>query len=193
MRSIKNCGSKRSDLTMDCVQFIGDFMTESVKVLEHISNEEQPPLSWKDLESIRDKFNDASSDKKALCELLEDMKKAFQKRGNVKLWKPIVLEEIDAEFQKHFMKGENVTFWLFNPEDVRNVEAYMQYCAGVDRVLRTHAGNVPKYAREWFAFYSIWQYHELPFPMPLGTRTVVGALEKLLAQYKPGVLEVSRI
>ena len=179
-------------LTMDNMQFLGDFMTASVDVLEHISSEEKLPLLRKDLETIQDEYNNPNSDKTVLDERLEGMKKAFQTRGSLKQWDEDVLEEIDGQFAQHYMQGEKVALWLFHPEDRQNNEAFMKYCAGVDRVLRAHTDTVPKYAREYFTFYSIWQYHGHQFPVPLGTQKVVRAMEILLDLYRPGVIEVSK-
>lgn len=165
-------------------------MTDSVEILEHIANEETPALKRSELEAIRDAFGEESSDKDALRERLSGMATSFRGRGNVTQWRTIVLEKIDECFEQHFMSSGAVYTWVFVPDNAQYLNAYARYCAGVDRILSTYSHQVPRHARDYFAYYSIWEVQGYAFPMPLGTSKVVSALETTLNEYRDGVIEV---
>jgi len=173
------------------LQFIGDFLTESVQILEHLACEEEPPLRRHELELIRDAFGDENSDKEVLAKRLEGMVKAFGKRGALKGWRPMILDKIDLCFEEHYMMDKEILACAFLPNSGENQNAYMKYCAGVDEILATHSDLVPPYARDYFAFYSIWEMQGYAFPMPIGTSKVVSVLEAIVNGYCDGFVEVS--
>ncbi len=176
---------------MICLQFIGDFLTESVQVLEHLACEEEPPLCLAELELIRDSFGDEKSDKDVLRKWLEVMEPVFRKRGSLKGWRPETLDKIDDCFEEHYMLDKEVLTFAFVPNSGGNQNAFMKYCAGVDEILEMHSDIVPKYSRDYFAYYSIWEVHGYAFPMPLGTSKVVSVLEAIVSGYRDGLIEVS--
>jgi len=79
---------------------------------------------------------------------------------------------------------------LFFPHNVDNLNRFMGYCNDVDLALRTHSQSAPPYAREYFMYYTIWQMRGWRFPVPLGTASVVGALEKMTTKLSRGFSEV---
>ena len=108
-------------------------MTESVEILERIANEKKPPLTVNELERLRMEFSDKSIvDKTSQRARLSEMVEAFKGRGELSKWKPWVLSKIDACFEEHFMESGKVSNWLFVPNDNRNLNSHMKYCAGVD-------------------------------------------------------------
>ena len=50
---------------------------------------------------------------------------------------------------------------------------------------------MPQYAREYFAYYSLWDLQGFTFPMPLGTQSVIYSVAMLLQDYREGFKEVS--
>jgi len=168
-------------------------MTESVGILERLANDEEPPISRQELEDIRDEFADPDSDKAALRARLAETVKAFRRGGDVKQWSFEVLERIDDCFTQHFMVDKELATWAFVPNESKNLHEYGKYCAEVDRILTTYSNQVPRYARHWFAFQSIWEVQGHAFPVPLGTSLVVTELDKLLYKYREGVIEVSDV
>jgi hypothetical protein len=178
-------------LTRIKLQFLGDFMTESVETLEHLANQEKPPLSRQQLEDIRDQYLEKDKDKDELRSRLSGMAQAFQGRGDLKEWSNSVLDEIDASFVRHYMAQDKATDCLFLPNSADNLKAHQGYCIDVDRILAKSRGNVPQYAREYFTYSSIWEVHGYAFPMPLGTKTVIDAMAGILQEMRSGVIEVS--
>jgi hypothetical protein len=47
------------------------------------------------------------------------------------------------------------------------------------------------YAKEYFAYFTIYQMQEYKFPVPLGTKSVVNALHKIAAPHAVPVLQQS--
>jgi hypothetical protein len=168
-------------------------MTESVEVLSHLANEEKPPLGRGRLEGIRRGFRGASDEKMSeLKGQLGEMSTAFQGRGDLTNWPTDALNEIDGCFLECFMTNGQVSPWAFVPGNEKYLIKFVEYCDKVDRVLVKFTGEVPVYAREWFAFYSIWEVHGYAFPMPLGTSSVISAMAGILGCMEDGVVEVSR-
>src|SRR5882762_5722028 len=122
-----------------------------------------------ELEAKRLEFMTANEDEKvALRAELAEMEKAFQGRGDLGKWTPEVLKKIDEIFVKHYKIGEEVSPMLFFPDCGENYNKFLEYCDEVDQVLRLNASGAPPYAREYFAYYSIWQMRGFRFPVPLG-------------------------
>ena len=178
-------------LTSERDKFIADFITESVEILEQLANEEEPPLRRAELEAIRDRFGQEDADKDELRGLLSGMKGAFQKRGDLSKWGAGVLDHIDECFREHFMIDREASDWVFYPKNGMNLGKAERYYAGVDRILSTYSEIVPRYARDWFAYFSIWEEQGYAFPMPVGTCSVVGVVEKYAREYSSGIVEVS--
>jgi len=189
--SDRQYGKMGCDANERAMKFLGDFMTESVEVLEKLANQQEPPVRRRELEKIRDAFEDPKSDKEALRGQLAGMVTAFEGRGDVGEWDLEILDRIDQCFEEHFTSEGTAESWVFMPDDDRNLGRYAKYCGEVDRILLTYSDAVPKYARDYFAFYSIWEVQGYAFPMPLGTSKVVSVLAQLLERYQPGVIEVS--
>lgn len=184
-------GDALTVLTMICLQFMGDLMTESVSVLERLANEEAPPLRRVELEEIREELGNPDADKEELLKRLSVMKDPWQKRGDIRLWQESALNKLDECFEENYMCGEAVSPWFYRPNSEANLEHSETYYAGVDRILTAHSDAVPPYARDWFVYYSIWEVHGYAFPMPLGTSKVIEAVEKLAVSYHAGIVEVS--
>jgi hypothetical protein len=121
------------------------------------------------------------------------MEDAFAKAGDLSSWTPNLLDEIDRCFEKNYLSqgGEPVPY-LFFPRSADNLNKFMTYCSEVDEVLRKHSQESPPWAREYFAYYSIWQMRGWGFPVPLGTKSVVGVLDLMVSTVKKGFSEVSR-
>ena len=167
-------------------------MTESVEILAHLANEEVPPLRRAELEKIRDAFRTADDKKKEeLTKELKGMVVAFRGRGPLKKWDTGALDAIDACFEECFMTDGQASPWAFVPKSEANLGKYVEYCDKVDRVLVKFTGKVPVYARDWFAFYSLWEVQGYVFPMPLGTSKVISAMAGILKYVADGVVEVS--
>jgi len=166
-------------------------MTESVGILERLANEDVPPIRRGELDKIRDAYSDPASNKEDLDKQLSVMKTAFKKRGNLKLWDRDPLERIDEIFEECFMCDGEASSWLFARNNHTNLEQFGKYCLEVDRALAMFSDKVPRYARDWFAYYCIWEVHGYLFPMPLGTSKAVGALEQMAQTYRNGIVEVS--
>jgi hypothetical protein len=168
-------------------------MTESVQILELLANEKAPPIERQRLQKIRADFGKDGVDKKKLRDELSrsGIAQAFRGRGRLDKWPVNVLNSIDDCFEKHFMVQEGISGWAFVQNSGKNLDAFTEYCTGVDRILATYSDTVPRYAREWFAYYSIWEVQGYAFPMPLGTSKVIRMVEGLLSVYRDGVNEVS--
>ena len=175
------------------LQFVSEFIIESVEYLERIANEVEPPLSIDQIEDKKYLF-DASmdSDWKDLKDGLVGMERAFKKTGDLSRWSAELLDEIDAAFVKHYLDddGEPIQT-LFFPGETQNLNNFAAYCKDVEQALRKHASSGPPHARAYFVYYSIWQMRGWKFPVPLGTASVVGALNKILKRVKNGFAEVS--
>ena len=163
---------------------------DSVEILERLANEDEPPIRRSELEKIRDELGKDDSDKAGLRARLSVMKEAFEKRGKATLWSTEVLDKIDACFEEHFTLNGDVSGWVFYPDSAMNHNKAEKYYAGVDLILATHAEVVPRYARDWFAYFSMWEEQGYAFPMPLGTCSAVGIVEKLAVGNSAGIVEV---
>ncbi|KAI0261575.1 hypothetical protein BGY98DRAFT_1104417, partial [Russula aff. rugulosa BPL654] len=173
--------------------FISKFIVQSVEYLERIANEREPPLKYAEVEKIKEAFLDLEKEDDAteLQESLKGMEKAFEKTGDLSSWSPELMHDIDQAFVKSYMdeNGEAAAH-LFFPDSAKNINAFAAYCTNVDKALRKHAKTAPPYAHEYFIYYSIWQMRGWRFPVPLGTASVVGVLNKMLKQVKNGFSEV---
>jgi hypothetical protein len=165
-----------------------------VEYLERIANPEEPPLNFGAIRRKRDEFAVAQDgEKDALRTSLEGMKEAFRKPGDLSSWTPDVLQKIDQCFVKNYLgANEEPIPCLFFPDSPDNLKIFITYCHEVDDVLRRHTASAPKHARVYFAYYSIWQMQGWQFPVPLGTASVVGILNKMAKDMKRGFSEVSR-
>jgi hypothetical protein len=168
-------------------------MLESIELLERLANPQKPPLTLADLESIRTAFMDPSSDKAELRRQLEGMATAFQGRGDLSNWQFEMLDAIDECFIEQYMKNGEISTSLFAVDNAANINNYCTYCDAVDQRLRSSSGDRPRYAREYFAYSSIWQVHGYPFPVPLGTQSVMRALDMLASEFRPGFTEVRHL
>jgi hypothetical protein len=159
-------------------------------MLERISNETAPPMNLKAIKDKQPEFYDVKDDT-ALRAEMKGMEAAFEGRGNLENWSADVLEMIDDCFKKHYMVGENPSPSLFFPKSDENVDKFQEYCDDVDQVLRMNPKDAPRYAREYFAYYSIWQMRDFRFPVPLGTATAVEVLHNMVSRVRTGFTEVS--
>jgi len=103
--------------------------------------------------------DDEDEDVKELRDSLRGMEAAFNRRGDVTYWTPELLQDVDEAFKNNYIveEGGTVVPFLFFSEDMENLNTFTSYCAQVDQALRKHATTVGPYAREYFAYYSIWQ------------------------------------
>ena len=161
-----------------------------MEILERLANKNEPPLRRSELEKIREALGKEGVDKTAVRERLGLMKEAFQKRGDVTRWSSAVLDKIDVCFEEQFTLNGEVSGWVFYPDSAMNLNKADKYYSGVDRILATHADLVPRYARDWFAYFRMWDEQGYAFPMPLGTCSAVGIVEKLAVGNSVGIIEV---
>jgi hypothetical protein len=167
-------------------------MIESVLMLERIATSEKPPLDYDHINELRSEFMVANGKDDGLRKKLEGVEDAFLRRGDLSSWEPEVLTEIDEVFVSHYMVNGEPTPFLFFPKSSSNANAFETYCSDVDLILRNRKTQVPEFAREYFAFYSIYQMRGYAFPVPLGTRSVIFALHQMATAVKDGFTEVSR-
>jgi hypothetical protein len=174
-------------------QFISEFIMDSVEILEKLANPSVPPLDKEEIERKGAQLMDGGAVEAEARQALSSMKGAFRLRGDLSAWRDEVLMKIDECFTKNYHISGKLCQTIFFPENADNQNRFMQYCSDVDCVLRTNAQLVPKYAREYFAYYAIWTLHGYPFPMPLGTASVIEALDTLMSRYQDGMREVSGV
>lgn len=161
-------------------------------MLERMANPEKPPLDREAIEKIRRQLLNPASDKVALKGKLSEMERAFRGRGDVSKWNEELLAKIDAQFVKRYLDDAGQPHdHLFFPNNPENLNAFTQYYQDVDHLLTMHPDLAPKYAREYFSYYAIWEMQGYAFPMPLGTANVVKTLDELAARYSRGFCEVS--
>jgi hypothetical protein len=168
-------------------------MVESVETLERLANPTKPPLSIVELEKLRLAFMDPSSDKEELRHKLEGMAEAYQGRGDLSDWHFEMLNAIDECFVEHYMSSGEISTELFVPDSPGNVTQFLAYCNSVDEKLKRQASQRPTYAREYFAYFSIWQMHGYMFPVPLGTQSVIQSLNLITEEFNTGFVEVSHL
>jgi hypothetical protein len=175
------------------LQFVAQFLVESVEFLERIANPRKPPLNLATIERKKVAFDAQKGDLVELRESLVGMEDTFGNTGDLSSWSPELLNDIDKCFLKNYinMDGQPVSY-LFFPRCPKNLNSYMDYCSEVDEALRMHSESVPPYAREYFLYHSIWQMRNWPFPVPLGTKSVVGALNVMATNVTKGFSEVCR-
>lgn len=165
-----------------------------MKIFEQLANTNEPPIRRAELEKMRNVFNDPGSSAEKKEELrvrLRGMEEAFRRRGDLRLWRPGMLDKIDQCFEEHYMQNGEMVSFAFLPDSADNQYEYMKYCGGVDTILAAHSELVPVYARDWFAFWSMWEIQGYAFPVPLGTSKVVSGMEGMLRGYREGIIEVS--
>jgi hypothetical protein len=172
---------------------VSEFLTESVEVLERLANATEPPMELAAIKGKRHEFKEVKEVKEPLLETMAEMEKAFQGFGQLDDWDFEVLMEIDKCFVESYMENDEPAPYLFIPDNMENLNAFTKYCDDVDQVLRTNSDKVPKYAREYFAYYTIWEMRGYGFPVPLGTRSVVLCLDKILGTVPRGLTEVSLV
>ena len=175
-------------------QFISEFLIESIEFLERIANEEKPPMDADEIDRKRLEMMSPNGDKEAVMKELNAMEEAFGGRGRIESWSPSVLDKIDACFVKHYMKGptgDEIDKALFFPHDAGNLNTFVKYHSEVDDILHRATEGVPRYAKEYFAYYTIWELRGYAFPVPLGTRSVVEALHRMTKRVQKGFSEVS--
>ena len=165
-------------------------MLESIEMLERLANPEEPPLSLGELERIRLAFMKPSSDKGDLREKLQGMAIAFQGRGDLSEWPFEILDAIDECFVNQYMKNGEISTSLFVVDSAANTNNFIAYCDAVDQRLRNSGFDRPRYACEYFAYFSIWQVHGYTFPVPLGTQSVMRSLEMVSNKFETGFIEV---
>lgn len=126
---------------------------------------------------------------------LLDMKNNFRSgHGDLETWKPEVLAAIDQCFVDNFMENDEPVPCLFSALPASaddNYARFKSYCDAVDKVLVDNPKKAPKYAREYFAMYSIWNMHGWRFPVPIVTASVVECLHKIASKVRVGMIEVS--
>lgn len=148
-----------------------------------------------ELQKIKIKFGEPNSDLDSLRTSLQGMEEAFTSHGNRDLssWTPELLDAIDICFTTAYVEANgDPSPYLFFPDSVPNLNQFASYCTSVDLALRRHANVAPKYAREYFTYYTIWQMRDFRFPVPLGTKSTVSALDKIARSMRKGFAEVSR-
>jgi hypothetical protein len=122
------------------------------------------------------------------------METAFKGRSDLSTWGPgngeKLLDEIDKCFVNNYYEDGHPCNSLFFPSCADNLNRFDNYCMAVDEVLRTH-NDAPPYARQYFAYAMIWKKHGHKFPMPLGTKSLVEAVDTLAKKYCRGLREVS--
>ena len=112
-------------------------------------------------------------------------------RGNLKLWKCELLDEIDRIFVEHFMKGGEPVDYLFTPHDINYLRRYESYQKDVEEALLKPEFKAPKYARTYFLYSTLWKMRGVSYPMPIGTKSVFECLNKIATMRRKGIEEVS--
>ncbi|KAN0128163.1 hypothetical protein V8E53_014015 [Lactarius tabidus] len=168
---------------------LSDFLVESVEVLERLANPEKPPLSMARIDTISDSLREPLGDIDKAVENLEGMKKAFDGRGDPRKWTPELLNEIDECFVNNYYDNGSVCNSLFIPDNEDNICRFERYCSDVDKVLTDNHATAPPFAREYFAYATIWKVHGRAFPIPLGTASVILAVHQLLRKHELGLTE----
>ena len=175
-------------------QFISEFLTESVETLERIANPKKPPMKLSEIEEKRNEVNEVQGDEElaAVKAELKEMDNAYLSgRGNLDVWTPEIMEEIDQAFVNNFMESQEPLDFLFFPNSPEYLNAYGVYLQEVDDILVKHQEDLPKYCREYLAYYSIWEMRGYKFPVPIGTASVVECLHKIASERRKGFIEVS--
>jgi len=163
-------------------------------MLERVANPNKPPMTLDEIKSARTAFAEAGSDEEedALKLSLTEMEAEFR-RGRGSLaddFSPEILAAIDKCFVDIFLVEEEPVKTLFYPNSGDGLDLFIKYFDEVDLIFQSFEG-VPMYAREYFAFFSIWQMQpNVYFPLPLGTASVVSTLHKMMGRVRRGMTEV---
>lgn len=171
-------------------QFVSDFLVKSLDVLAILANTTEPPMKSAELIAIRRELLSERLEVKDAQKRLAPMVSCYKQRGDISTWDESVLAEIDNVFCKHFMIGGRPAKHFLFPGNDDNDNNFTDYCDQVDQILIKNNSKVPPYARQYFAYFSMWRLHKHAFPIPLGTSTVVFAVNELLNKYTRGVTEV---
>jgi hypothetical protein len=172
-------------------------LTESVERLEKMSSLEKSPMQFMEISrkksQIRgDKSEESTRIKKGKT-LMEPMENAFcSRRVNMKMWTPELLDALDECFVNKFMLNGEPVDWLFT-NSAKYINEYEEYSRAVDDVLIGHPKSKFTNAREYFKYTTIYELHDLDFPLPIGTRSVVECLNKILTARAKGMTEVSDV
>ena len=169
-------------------------MTESVETLERIANPKKPPMRLSDMEEKRNQMNEEQDPAviAALKAELKGMDEAYLSgRGNLDVWTPEIMAEIDEAFVDNFMEDKEPLDFLFFPNSPEYLNAYGVYLQAVDDILVKHQETLPKYCREYLTYYSIWEMRGYRFPVPIGTASAVECLHKIASERRKGFIEVS--
>ena len=175
-------------------QFLAQFMITSIESLERMASDVKPPLTLKEIRKKADEmFYAADEELPAVRESLANMRAAYMSgRGDVSQWTPEVLDDIDACFVKYFMDDGEPIPGLFYPDDAAALHRYGEYVTAVETVMDKHATTLPRYAKEYMSYYLIYDPDVTPFPIPVGTASVIHCLHKLAVHVRRGFIEVSR-
>ena len=177
-------------------QLITEFLSESVEMLDRIANLEKPPMTIKEIEKKRGLMAAAKTveEENKIKDSLQKMDQHYIRgRGDMEIWTPELLEEIDNCFVANFMKGGEPMDFLFVPCCPEYLNVYDKYAKKVDDFLLNHADSKVTHARHYFIYTTIWEMRGFKFPVPLGTRSVVECLDKMLSRRRKGLIEVSLI
>ena len=170
-------------------------MVDGIEMLERMASPEAPPLDLGAIVSLHDEVEYAGSEEEKADALskLDAMEKVFMRgRGSLSQWNPDVLDAIDKCFKTHFMTGDEPVPQLFFPYDETGIRLFGEYCDAVDEVLQQNSGKIPRYAREYFTYFTIWEKRDYAFPVPLATASVIECLHKIASRVRKGMIEVSR-
>jgi hypothetical protein len=176
-------------------QLISEFMIESMEMLQRIANPNKPPLTLKEIQDARAAIADTSNidEEEAIKGGLLEMDDAFRLgQGSLTDWSPELLDAIDACFVENFIKEGEPNASLFYPNSADGLDLFTKYFEEVDIILQT-SSKVPPYARHYFAYFCIWQMQPyVYFPLPLGTASVIGIVNKMMHRVRHGMAEVSK-
>jgi hypothetical protein len=181
-------------LTGEPAQFISEFITEGVEMLERIANPIEPPeLDLNTIFAWRNRFDPLTSED--FTKQLTPMHRAFLSgQGNLNAWKPEVLTAIDEAFVANFMNDRKPFPGLFSLIlDAEVKTRFLTYWNAVDDILANYPNKAPRYACHYFAFYSICYVQCWKFPMPLMAASVVECLHIITSNVREGMVKVSLI
>ena len=161
-------------------------------MLERIANPVEPPEP--DLNKIiawRSAFKPIDSEEYR-DELLPMHRAFISGKGDLNAWKPEVLAAIDEAFVVNFMEDKKPLPCLFSIKvDAEVRTRFLAYWNAVDDILAINPNKAPKYARHYFAYYSVCYAQRWKFPMPLVTASVVECLHIITSNVRAGMVEVS--
>jgi hypothetical protein len=168
---------------------VSEFLADSVETLERLANPKAPPLELTKIEklALRVLFPKANDD---LKDDVEKMEEAFLERGDLIGWPDDVLNKIDQCFVNNFFTSGVAWNKLFCPDVTEGYNRFLKYQSDVDKVLEDNSATVPPYAREYFAYSMIWSKRGYRFPIPLGTKSVIGLIHALTKKHSIGLTEV---